>query len=77
MPLKLVRNNKSLQWIEKSVKTVFPVAMKRIKEGHVVSQEIHTNFYLLVITENLFIENTTCFKPVIKQLAHDFRQGSL
>ena len=64
MPLKLLQNNKSFQWIEKSVKTVFPVAMKRTKEGHAVSQKIHTNFYLLVITENLFIENTACFKPV-------------
>ena len=36
-----------------------------------VFQEICTDFYLLAITENLFIENTARFKLVIQQLAHD------
>ena len=50
------------------------ILRKELKKDHqmnAVFQEIHTDFYLLTITENLFIENTAHFKLVIQQLAHD------
>ena len=50
------------------------ILRKELKKDHrmnAVFQEICTDFYVLAIIENLFIENTACFKLVIQQLAHD------
>ena len=51
-------------------KAVLRKELKKDVQMNAVFQEIHVDFYLLAITENLFIENSVCFNPVIRQLAH-------
>ncbi len=50
-------------------KAVLRKELKKDVQMNVVFKEIHVDFYLLAITENLFIENSMHFKPVIRQLA--------
>ncbi len=52
-------------------KAVLRKELKKDVQMNGVFEEIHVDFYLLAITENLFIENSMCFKPVIRQLAHE------
>src|SRR5260370_39091691 len=51
-------------------KAVLRKELKKDVQMNAVFKEICVDFYLLAITENLFIENSMCFKPIIRQLAH-------
>src|SRR5258707_2610481 len=44
-------------------KAVLRKELKKDVQMNAVFQEIHVDFYLLAITENLFIENSVCFNP--------------
>src|SRR5258708_22269016 len=52
-------------------KAVLRKELKKDVQMNAVFKEICVDFYLLSITENLFIENSTHFKPVIRQLQHE------
>ncbi len=52
-------------------KAILMSELKKDIQVNIVFEEIQTEFYLLVIMKDLFIENSTGFKATLKQLASD------
>ena len=52
-----------------SGRTVLRKEIKRDGHMNAIFKEIHANFFLLTITNDLFIENAAGFNPTIQHLA--------